>query len=189
MRALRREPDPALGPVDTKPTDTDDANPAATRRPVVRERVDPTSETTTTRESEVVLEHWSIADAIVAIVGAGLALVGAIALIRTGVDRTWFRPVDRVAEADHTALLGAMELGAGVLLMLAAALRLRALTTLLGLAGAIGGALMAIENAEVTRELAIEENWAWLLAGVGVFVVLVSLIPPRRRRVERLVES
>lgn len=192
MRVLRREPDPDEGPVDTTPdTDTDDADATVRERPVARERVDrtPETETTTTRESEVVREHWSIADAIIAVVGAGLALVGAIALIRTGVDRTWFQPVERVAEADHTALLGAGELGAGVLLMLAAALRLRALTAILGLAGAIGGALMAIENAEVTRELAIEENWAWLLAGVGAFVVLVSLIPPRRRRVERLVES
>ena len=59
MRALRREPDPALGPVDTRPTtDADDTSPAVTERPVVRERVDRTPETTTTRESEVVLEHW-----------------------------------------------------------------------------------------------------------------------------------
>ena len=183
MRVLRREPDRALAPVDTTPeTDSD-------RDVTVRERVDTTPETTTTRESEVVLEHWSIADAIVAIVGAGLAMVGATARVRPGVDRTWFRSVEQVAEANHTQLLGMVELGAGVLLMLAAALRLRALTALLGLAGAIGGALAAIENAEVTRELAIEENWAWLMAGVGAFVVLVSLTPPRRRRVERLVES
>ena len=38
-------------------------------------------------------------------------------------------------------------------------------------------------------ELAIEESWAWMLAGVGLLVVLVTLVPPRRRRVERLVES
>lgn len=199
MRVLRREPDPALGPVDTTPdTDVDEiettepTEPTVTERPVVRERVDETPPETPreiARESEVVVEHWSIADALVAIIGAGLALVGSIALIRTGIDRTWFRPVEQVMDADHTQLLGAAELGAGVLLMLAAAIRSRVLTTLIGLAGAVGASLAAIENAEVSRELAIEESWAWLLAGVGVLVVLVSLVPPRRRRVERLVES
>jgi hypothetical protein len=208
MRVLRREPDPALGAVDTtsataaseagaieattKTKPAAPAAPAVTERAVVREPDDtlrPATPTPTTRESEVVLEHWSIADALAALIGAGLALIGAIALIRTGVDRSWFRPVVQVADADHTALLGGIELGAGVLLMLAATTRVRALTTLLGLAGAVGGALAAIENAEVSRELAIEESWAWMLAGIGLLVVLVSLVPPRRRRVERLVES
>jgi hypothetical protein len=41
----------------------------------------------------------------------------------------------------------------------------------------------------VQRELAIEKSWAWMLAAVGVFVAVVSLVPPRRRRVERLVQS
>lgn len=196
MRVLRRETDTAVGPVDTTPdTDVDEietTEPTVAERPVVRERVDETPPETPreiAREREVVVEHWSIADALVAIIGAGLALVGSIALIRTGVDRSWFRPVDQVMDADHTQLLGAAELGTGVLLMLAAAVRSRALATLIGLAGAVGASLAAIENAEVRRELAIEESWAWLLAGVGVLVVLVSLVPPRRRRVERLVES
>ncbi|HEY8545038.1 MAG TPA: hypothetical protein VIL36_08320 [Acidimicrobiales bacterium] len=145
--------------------------------------------TTTTREREVVVDQWSVADAVVAIIGAGLALVGALALVRTGIDRTWFRPVETVADADHTQLLGALELGAGVLLMLTAAARSRALPALTGLAIAVAGALAAIENEEVRRELAIEESWAWMLAGIGLVVTIVSLVPPRRRRVERLVES
>ena len=141
------------------------------------------------RESEVVVDQWSFADAVVAIIGAGLALVGALVLVRTGIDRTWFRPVETVADADHTPLLGALEVGAGVLLMLTAAARSRALPALTGLAIAVAGALAAIEHNEVSRELAIEENWAWMLAGLGLLVSIVSLVPPRRRRVERLVES
>lgn len=153
------------------------------------DRTEPVTPVTTTRESEVVIERWSIADALVAVIGAGLALVGGLALVRTGVDSSWYRPVERVADADHTPLLGAIELGAGVLLMLTAAARSRALPALTGLGIAVAGALAAIENNEVSRELAIEERWAWLLAGVGVLVTIVSLVPPRRRRVERLVES
>ena len=144
---------------------------------------------TTTREREVVVDQWSFADAVVAIIGAGLALVGALVLVRTGIDASWYRPIEHVADARHTPLLGAIEVGAGVLLMLTAAARSRALPALSGLAIAVAAALAAIENAEVSRELAIEENWAWMLAGVGLLVTVVSLVPPRRRRVERLVES
>jgi hypothetical protein len=154
------------------------------------DRTEPVPATTsTTRESEVVTEQWSFADAVVALIGAGLALVGALVLVRTGIDASWYRPVETVADADHTPLLGALEVGAGVLLMLAAASRSRALPALTGLAIAVAGGLAAIENAEVSRELAIEESWAWMLAGVGLVVTIVSLAPPRRRRVERLVES
>ena len=212
MRVLRRDPDRdpdgdavvadtdgTPGPDTDTDTDTTVEDRARGRRSFFRRdndsdddgRVDRTEPvtTTTTRESEVVVDQWSFADAVVAIVGAGLALVGALVLIRTGVDRTWYRPVETVLDARHTPLLGAIELGAGILLMLTAAARSRALPALTGLAIAVAGALAAIENAEVSRELAIEESWAWALAGVGLLVSVVSLVPPRRRRVERLVES
>lgn len=150
---------------------------------------EPVTTTTVHRESEVVVDQWSFADAVVGVIGAGLALVGALVLVRTGIDASWYRPVETVADATHTPLLGAIEVGAGVLLMLTAAARSRALPALAGLAIAVAGALAAIEHTEVSRELAIEESWAWMLAGVGLLVSIVSLVPPRRRRVERLVES
>ena len=109
MRVLRRDSDRRPDDADTVETDT----PAADRPT--------TTPTTTTRESEVVVEQWSVADAIVAVIGAGFAVVGALVLIRTGIDGSWFRPVEEVADVRHTPLLGAIELGGGVLLMLAAA--------------------------------------------------------------------
>jgi len=154
-----------------------------------RDEREPATATTMHRESEVVIDQWSFADAVVGVIGAGLALVGALVLVRTGIDASWYRPVETVADANHTPLLGAIEVGAGVLLMLTAAARSRALPALTGLAIAVAGALAAIEYTEVSRELAIEESWAWMLAGVGLLVSIVSLVPPRRRRVERLVES
>lgn len=176
MRVLRRDPNPDPDAVDT----VEHREPTPTPTPTA---------STTTRESEIVTEHWSVADAIVAVIGAGFALVGALVLIRTGVDRSWFRPVEEVADMKHTPLLGAIELGGGVLLMLAAASRSRALPAICGLGIAVAGALAAIQNDEVVRELAIEERWAWFVAGVGLLVAIVALAPPRRRRVERLVES
>jgi hypothetical protein len=191
MRVLRRDPDTTdtIETTDDSPDDVTTApvRPAPTRATTAPPPPPTTEPTSTTTEVEA--ESWSIADAVVAVVGAGLALVGAIALVRTGVDKSWFRPVVNVLDARHTALLGAIELGAGVLLMLSAPLRSRAPSALLGLGGAILAALAAIQNSDVQRELAIEKNWAWMLAGVGVFVAVASLVPPRRRRVERLVQS
>ena len=45
--------------------------------------------------------------------GAVLAVVGAVALLRAGVDESWFTPQVQVLDADHTALLGVAEIGAG----------------------------------------------------------------------------
>jgi hypothetical protein len=165
---------------DTVETDTvderDRTEPGATGRAV-------------TTESEIRTELWSWADAVVSVIGAGLALIGLIVLARAGINRTWYRPVVQVLDADHTAALGAAEVGAGVLLMLAGVARSRAASALVGLAIAIMGALAAIQIDEVRHELAIEEWWAWSLAGVGLLVAVVALVPPRRARVERVLET
>src|SRR5687768_16125225 len=111
MRVLRRDPvrnpdgDAVVTDTDGTPgpgTDATVEDRARGRRSFFRrdndrdddgrdDRTEPVT-TTTTRESEVVVDQWSFADAVVAIIGAGLALVGALVLIRTGVDRTWYRP-------------------------------------------------------------------------------------------------
>ena len=114
--------------------------------------------------------------------GAALAVVGSVALLRTGVDETWFRPRIEVLDADHTALLGALEIGAGLLLLLAGLMGSRVAVAILGLAMALGATAMAIEPEELQRELAIERWWAWALAAVGAVLTLSALQTPRERR-------
>jgi hypothetical protein len=134
---------------------------------------------------DVVVTRWSIADLVVTLIGAALALAGAVGLIRAEIDSSWYDPVVGVAGGDHTALLAAAELGAGVLIALAGIARRRVIATLLGLALAVGAAVAAIETAEVSRELAIEDWWAWMLCGAGVVVVLMALVP-RKGRIRRM---
>jgi hypothetical protein len=114
--------------------------------------------------------------------GAALAVVGSVALIRTGIDGTWFRPRVEVLDADHTALLGALEIGAGLLLLLVGLTGSRVPVAILGLAMALGATAMAIEPEELQRELAIERWWAWTLAAAGVVLTLAALQAPRERR-------
>jgi hypothetical protein len=113
--------------------------------------------------------------------GAALAIAGAVALLRAGVDDTWYRPRVEVLDADHTALLGAIEIGAGILLLVAGLIRVRVIVAVLGLAMAISATAAAIDPAELQRELAIERWWAWTLVGVGVVLTLASLQVPRER--------
>ena len=114
--------------------------------------------------------------------GAALAVVGSVALLRTGVDETWFRPRVEVLDADHTALLGALEIGAGLVLLLVGLMGSRVAVAILGLAMALGATAVAIEPEELQRELAIETWWAWALVGVGVVLTLSALHTPRERR-------
>jgi hypothetical protein len=114
--------------------------------------------------------------------GAALAVVGSVALLRTGIDGTWFRPQIEVLDADHTALLGALEIGAGLLLLLAGLMGSRVAVAILGLAMALGATAMAIEPEGLQRELAIESWWAWTLAAAGVVLTLAALQAPRERR-------
>jgi hypothetical protein len=124
----------------------------------------------------------SLASMVAIAVGAALAIVGSIVLIRTGVDETWFEPRAEVLEADHTALLGALEIAAGVALMIAGATGSRVLVAFMGLALAIAAAAVAIEPAELQRELAIERWWAWALAGTGAVLILSAVVAPFTRR-------
>jgi hypothetical protein len=116
------------------------------------------------------------------VIGAALAVLGAVALVRTGIDATWFRPRVEVLDADHTALLGALEIGAGLLLLLAGLTGSRLPVAILGLAMALGATAVAIEPEELQRELAIERWWAWTLAAAGVVLTLGALQAPRERR-------
>jgi hypothetical protein len=137
---------------------------------------------------EVVIRRWSVADALVTLIGAGMAAVGVLGLIRAEVNETWYEPVVQVARADHTPLLAALEVAVGVLIALAGIARRRIIATLLGVGTAVAAAIAALETAEVGRELAIEDWWAWVLCGAGVAVALLALVP-RKGRIERVTRT
>lgn len=122
---------------------------------------------------------WNLASVVAVAAGAALAVVGVVALIRTGINDTWFRPVEQVLDANHTPLLGAIEVGAGVLLVLLGIAGSRFLVAVAGIAGALLATAAAVEPEELSRELAMESWWAWVLAGVGVLLALVALYEPR----------
>lgn len=136
---------------------------------------------------ETVRQRWDIGSLLAVASGVALILIGAVALVRTGVDTSWYDPVVRVASIDHTALLGAVEVGVGALLVLAGLAGARTFAALIALLAGVGAALVAIEPDLVDRELALERGWAIALAVGGILLALV-LVMARGRNVERRVE-
>jgi lysylphosphatidylglycerol synthetase-like protein (DUF2156 family) len=131
--------------------------------------------------------RWDIGSVLAVAAGAALAVIGAVALVRTGVNETWYEPVEQVLGMDHTPLLGAVEVGVGVLLMLAGLAGARMLAALIAVLAAAGATIVAIEPDVVDPELAMEQEWAIALAVAG-FVLAAVLIVSRERRHERRTE-
>lgn len=134
--------------------------------------------------------RWDLPALLAAATGVALVVIGVLALVRAGIDGTWYRPVVEVAGISHTPLLGAIEVGIGVLLVLAAMAGARVLAALVALAAGIGAVVVAIEPGAVDRELAIETGWAVALAvgllAVGLLILALGRHGERReRRVER----
>jgi hypothetical protein len=132
---------------------------------------------------------FHIGNILTVIAGGVLAVIGAVALVRTGIDRTWNSPTETVLDIDHTALLGAIEVGIGVVLILFGLSRSRILALVGCIALAIAAAIAAIEPGRLASDYALETWWAWTIAGVAALLALVLLLPSRQREVEETVDE
>lgn len=122
--------------------------------------------------------------------GAGLFLlvVGLVAVTRAGFDRDLMNPAVDVLGFGHTALLGLIEVGAGLLLLAAGVTRSRQGATFFGTALFVAGLVGGIQADSFQRSLALDAAWAWLLAIAGAVIALAALLVPRyetRRTVYR----
>jgi hypothetical protein len=116
--------------------------------------------------------------------GAILAVIGLVALLRGDLNSSWDEPVTHVLRIDHTPLLAALEVGAGAVLVLFGVTGQRFLALLSSVALAIAAVVAAIEPGRLATQYALEEWWAWTVAGGAAFIALVCLLPSRRRKVE-----
>jgi peptidoglycan/LPS O-acetylase OafA/YrhL len=170
---------------DTRTESRDSREPAAgdgEREAAAETRESEREEVVETRET-----RWDLGSVLATAAGALLVVIGVVALVRTGIDSTWYEPVEPVLGMDHVPLLAAFEIGVGAVLVLAALAGARMLAALVALAVGIAATVVAIEPDVADRDLAIEQEWAVVLA-VGGFVVALLAIAARERRRERRVE-
>jgi hypothetical protein len=116
---------------------------------------------------DLVESRWNLGSVLVVLAGAALAVLGWVAAARTGLNETWYRPVEEVAGLRHTPLLAAVEAGGGVVLVIAGLAGARGLAAFVCIAGAIAAGVAALEPELIAEELALERWWAITLAAAG----------------------
>jgi hypothetical protein len=137
--------------------------------------------------------HWDVAPGqIVSLVaGVGFIIMGVIAVARAGLDTPLDTPVVEVLGFSHTAWLGLVEIGAGLLLMLAGLDPFaRAGSAVLGVLLVIAGVLIQAIPDDLPRQLALDQDMGTPLIVVGVIVALAALLLPAwtSREVDRRVD-
>jgi hypothetical protein len=145
-------------------------------------------ELVTEERVDVVKPRWNVGTVLSTLCGAALTALGVAALVETGVNSTWYTPVESVLDINHTPLLAAIEIGVGVLLLLFGLAGARVLTALVCLAAAVAAGVAAVDPDQVQRELAIERWWAITLAASGLVLALL-VMASRPARVERTYRS
>jgi hypothetical protein len=113
------------------------------------------------------------------IVGLGLLLFGLIAVIRGGFDGSLSEPVVDVFGFTHTTILGIIEIGIGLCLLLSAAMSWRSgalfFAAVLGVAGFVG----AVQSDSLQDDLALESSLGWIAVVAALIVVVAALTLPR----------
>ena len=127
---------------------------------------------------------------IAGILGLVVAIIGIIAVSRGGIDDSLNVPVVSVAGTDQSAMLGLMEFGAGLLLVLGAlSYALRWLVAFVGVVMIVGGVVLGAASAEILQDIGTSQGTGWaIMVGGIIAVVAASLgtIIRTRRSVERV---
>jgi hypothetical protein len=125
---------------------------------------------------------WSPAQFIGLIVGVGFAVLGIVAVNRTGFDTSHiYTPRVIVWHLAHNPLLAVIEIGFGVLMIIASIVPggLRTLMALLGAAALVLGiVVLAGPSHRLTHWLAVSHSSGVLFTVVGAVVVLAATISP-----------
>jgi hypothetical protein len=121
--------------------------------------------------------RWNLGSVLVLLAGAALSVLGAVALARTGIDRTWFGPTEEVAGIHHTPLLAAIEAGVGLLLVIAGLAGAPGLAAFVSIAAAMSAGVAALEPERVATQLATERWWLVALAVAAAGLAVLSMVP------------
>jgi hypothetical protein len=137
----------------------------------------PLGEPPTLERWDRVQSRWNLGSVLVLLAGAALAVLGGVALARTGVDETWFRPVHDVAGIHHTPLLAAIEAGVGLLLVIAGLAGTPGLAAFVSISAAMAAGVAAVEPRLVSEQLAAERWWLVAVAVAGAGLAVIAMVP------------
>jgi hypothetical protein len=162
--------------------------PVAEVRPVVAEPQVVTPVAPVVEERRVISHRrFDPAATLMVIAGVVLAVVGAVAMARAGLSGPLDEPVVTVAGVTHTAILGIIELGMGLVLIWAGLSRDRGAMLFCAILFGAASLVAAIEPSVGGGALAIERGWAVILViGFAVLALVAAAAPTIRRTTDRV---
>ena len=128
----------------------------------------------TRHELSRAIDSW-----IVGLIGLAWMTIGLTAVTRAGVDGPLSLPVVEVLGLTHTATLGAVEITAGVCLIVCSVTTNRSASTFFGFVLEGAGIVAVVQTDSFRRSLALDARLAWITVVTGTVVVVVSALMPR----------
>jgi hypothetical protein len=111
-------------------------------------------------------------------VGIVLVIFGIIAVTRTGIDSSLNSPPTQIMGLTQSALIGLIELGAGLLLVLSAAdIAFRGLMGGIGALLVVGGVIVAAGTNEMLLKLGTLHSTGWFAVVLGAVAIVASAMP------------
>jgi hypothetical protein len=126
--------------------------------------------------------EWNPGQIVLIAAGVLFIVFGLIALLRGGLGGSLTEPFVDVFGFEHTPLLGLIEVGSGVVLLLAGLGRgLRTGGMLLGALVAIAGGLLLADFAWSREHLTTDPSFGWVPLAAGAAIVVVLGVVPSTR--------
>jgi len=134
------------------------------------------------REVDAVRERplvtGTIGQVLVLLGAAMLLLSGALTIIRAGLGHDLATPVVQVFGYSHTAWLGIVEVGVGVLLLVAGlSAASRSLALAVGILLIVAGIVVRADVQHLPHELAIEQSYGNFVLVTGVIATVGGILP------------
>jgi len=123
------------------------------------------------------------------IAGLGFLMLGALVLLDTGFSDFPSLPVTSVAGFTQTPLLGVIDVGVGLLLLVGAADFTRGVSIFTGGLMLVAGVLAAADTERLPVSVRSNSSYGWLLVIVGGVVLLAALVLPVAGSHRRVIRS
>lgn len=119
------------------------------------------------------------------IAGAVLTIVGAIVLVRTGLDSSLQEPTTELLGASHSAFAGIASVVCGLLLLLAGASREQTLAALPAVLLAVGGIVCLAAGSEMRADLGVDASTGWFMIVFSIIAFICAAMPIAHRMTSR----
>jgi hypothetical protein len=148
--------------------------------------VDDIRSETRTATSRVVVSPGQV---VAGVLGLVVAIIGVMTVARAGIDSSMKDPIVRAAGFDQSALLGAIEVVLGLLLILGAlSYAARGLIIGVGVIMVLGGVFIGAASTDLLRDIGTVHSTGWAIMVAGIIAIVAGSLG-RIVRTQRSVKS